>query len=69
MQLLHSKIPKAQKDSQLKQLFALLGSLDVKAACKHVVEITPEGGPFPLHSTLEEIRFKFVFINALMGTS
>ena len=38
-QLLHAHIPKAQKDSQVKQLFALLGSVHVKAARKHVKEI------------------------------
>ena len=32
---------KCIKDSQLKQLFALLGSGHVKAACKHVDEIDP----------------------------
>ena len=35
------KIPKAQNDSQVKQLFALLGSLGVKAAHKHIDEIDP----------------------------
>ena len=38
-QLLCTKIPKAQKDSQVKQLFALLGSDSIKAAPKHVDEI------------------------------
>ena len=33
--------PKSAKDSQLKQLFGLLGSVCVKAACKHVNEIDP----------------------------
>ena len=41
VQLLCLQIPKAQKDSQLKQLFALLGSARVKAARKHVDEIDP----------------------------
>ena len=41
VQLLHMQIPKAQKDSQFKQLFALLGSASKKAACKHVEEIGP----------------------------
>ena len=36
MQLLHMQIPKAQKDSQVKQRFALLG-----AAGKHIDEIDP----------------------------
>ena len=40
-QLLRSKIPKAQKDSQIKQLFALLGSACIKAAREHVDEIEP----------------------------
>ena len=40
-QLLRTQIPKAQKDSQLKQLFALSGSAGVKAARKHVDEIDP----------------------------
>ena len=38
-QLLCVQIPKAQKDSQLKQLFALLGSAGIKAAHKHVDDI------------------------------
>ena len=33
---------KRKKDSQLKQLFELLGSLYVKASCKHVDEMRPE---------------------------
>ena len=32
---------KREKDIQVKQLFALLGSVCVKTACKHVVEIDP----------------------------
>ena len=40
-QLLRLQIPKVQKDSKLKQLFVLLGSANVKAACKHVEEIDP----------------------------
>jgi len=40
-QLLRKQIPKAQKDSQVKQLFALSGSAGVKAARKHVDEIDP----------------------------
>ena len=39
--ILRNQIPKAQKDSQLKQLFSLLGSARVKAACEHVDEIDP----------------------------
>ena len=35
-QLLRLQIPKAQKDSKLKQLFALLGSEVVKAVHKHI---------------------------------
>ena len=38
MQLLCEKIPKVQKDSQLKLLFALSGFAGVKAARKHVDE-------------------------------
>ena len=39
-QLLPTQIPKAQKkDSQVKQLFALLGSASIKAVRKHVDEI------------------------------
>ena len=41
VQLLHAQIPKAQKDSQVKQLFALSGSLRIKAVPKHVDEIDP----------------------------
>ena len=40
-QLLHTKIPKAQKDGQIKHLFVLLGSDCVKAVRKHVDEINP----------------------------
>ena len=41
-QLLRTQIPKsAKKDSQVKQLFALLGSASVKAAHKHGDEIDP----------------------------
>ena len=40
-QLLRAQIPKAQKDSQVKQLLALLGSAGVKAARKLVDEIDP----------------------------
>ena len=36
---------KCKKDSQLKQLFALLGSVGVKAAYKHVDEIDPRLRP------------------------
>ena len=39
VQLLLAQIPKAQKDSQLMQLFALLGCAGVKAASKHVDEM------------------------------
>ena len=40
-QLLRAQIPKAQKDSQVKQLFALLGSARVKAVPKNIDEIDP----------------------------
>ena len=38
---MHPDPKSAKKDSQVKQLFALLGSGGVKAACKHVDEIDP----------------------------
>ena len=38
------QIPKAQKGSQIKQLFVLLESAGVKAAHKHVDEIDPRKG-------------------------
>ena len=41
LQLLCVQIPKAQKDSQFKQLFALLGSVHIKAARKRDDEIEP----------------------------
>ena len=41
MPFLLTQIPKAQKDSQLKPLFALSGSAGVKAAHEHVDEIDP----------------------------
>ena len=40
------KIPKAQKDSKVKQLIALLGSASVKAAREHVGEIDPSSRVF-----------------------
>ena len=40
-QLLRMQIPKAQKDSQVKQLFKLFASAGVKAAHKHIDEIDP----------------------------
>ena len=40
-QLLRTQIPKMKKDSQIKQLFALLGPAWVKAARKHIDEIDP----------------------------
>ena len=40
-QLLRMQSPKAQKDGQIKQLFAILGSACVKAACKYIDEIYP----------------------------
>ena len=48
-QLLRTQVPKAQKDSQLKQLFALSGSACVKAARKHVNKIDP-GRSFKIDS-------------------
>ena len=41
MPLLFAQIPKAQKDSQLKQLFVLLESVHLKAVRKHIDEIEP----------------------------
>ena len=41
-QLLCMQIPKAQKDNQLKQLFALSGSAGIKALHKHIDEIDPK---------------------------
>ena len=38
---------KPKKDSQLKQLFALLGPAEVKATCKHVDEIDPRTTTLP----------------------
>jgi hypothetical protein len=38
---MHADPKSAKKDSQVKQLFALLGSACVKAACKDVDEIDP----------------------------
>ena len=40
-QLFCSQIPKAQKDSQVKQLFTLLGSGSVKATHNMLVKLTP----------------------------
>ena len=42
VQLLPSLIPNAQKDSQIKQLFALLGYRSVKAARKMLMKSTPD---------------------------
>ena len=41
---LQAQIPKTQKDSQLKQLFALLGSERIKAAHKHIDEFDTKCG-------------------------
>ena len=38
-----------KKDSQVKQLFALLGSLGVKAACKMLIKFTTGGNLIKLH--------------------
>ena len=43
---------KRQKDSQVKQRFALLGSAGVKADCKHVDEIVSRSNLF--HRELQE---------------
>ena len=43
-QLLRVQIPKAKKDSQLKQLFVLSVSVGIKAACKNIDEIKPRWG-------------------------
>ena len=40
-QLLRTQIPKVKKDSQIKQLFALLGPAWVKGTLKHIDEIYP----------------------------
>ena len=40
-QLICAQIPEAQKDSQVKQIFALTGSAHIKAALKHVDETDP----------------------------
>ena len=40
-QLLRMQIPKVQKDSQVKLLFALSGSAGIKAARKNIDEIDP----------------------------
>ena len=47
-QVLFKQIPKVQKDSELKQLFALLGSAGVKALHKHIDETGPWGREKPL---------------------
>ena len=60
-QFLRSQIPKAQKDSQLKQLFVLLGSASVKAASKHVDEIDPRSQSF------RSLLFKLVFLFSLLS--
>ena len=39
--LLHMQVQKRKKDSQVKQLFASLGSAHIKAAHKHFDEIDP----------------------------
>ena len=47
-----SRSQKRKKDSQVKQLFALSGSVRVKAAHKHADEIDPKEGR---HNTIKEI--------------
>ena len=49
-QLLRAQIPRVQKDSQVEQLFALLGSALVKAAGEHNDEIDPGRKKYILHS-------------------
>ena len=53
-QLLHAKIPKAQKDSQVKKLFALSRIMRVKAARIQVDEINPK------RSKKREIQFSTI---------
>ena len=55
-QLLRAHIPKAQKDSQLKQLFALPGSAGVKAGHKHIDDIDPWRPSYKRN--LDQISFK-----------
>ena len=55
MQLLHVQIPKAQKDRQLKQLFALSGYSSVTAVHKHVDEIDSWWPFFARFLTLERV--------------
>ena len=52
-QLLRAQIPKAQKDSQVKQLFVLSGSSCINAAGKHVDEFDP----WPRHLNFPKFQF------------
>ena len=61
--LLHTQIPKAQKDSQIKQLFELLGPACVKAARKHVDEIDPCWGLPSIFGHLTLPDFKHATFN------
>ena len=54
---------KRQKDSQLKQLFALLGSAAVKAVYKHVDEIDPSSDNFNFlkeHRSISELHWGYL---------
>ena len=61
-QLLRAQIPKAQKDTQLKQLFVLSGSAPVKAECKHIDEIDPS-----TQSLAQKMTFSFT--NSILPNS
>ena len=58
--VLSAQIPKAQKDKQLKQIFALSGSACVKASSNLVDEIDPK---CPLLLPFQQTRLSFEIIN------
>ena len=61
--------PKAQKDSQVKQLFALLGSASVKAARKHFVEFDLPGLLIPMKTSSKNFFFSRLELDLLSPSS
>jgi len=51
-----AQIPKAQKDSQVINIFALLGSACVKAAVRTLIKLTPGANPTKLCSLVLSLR-------------
>ena len=59
---LPAQIPKVQKDSQVKQLFALSGSALIKVACTRIDEIEPRHLTDVARSQIDFEQTKEVFL-------